>query len=293
MTQLFWTVNSTTAATPGDWDNTNNRIEVIGAGAAGVGRPANGRGGAGGGGGAYTRQVNVTLTAGNPTITVSQANAGGTCSYVKATDSVNIAANSAAVNSATGGAAGTGNTANFRGGNGFAPAAGNGVGGHGGGAAGPSGAGGDATVSAAGSADGGTVAAPTTAAAGNSGTEFASVGCGTGAFGQNGNGFAGGLYGGGGSGHGGGTTGTTGCAGAGGLVFRTYFAAQALTQPTTYTDSAKRSLARRASANRLALGSVLAGSSAADRGRSRPAARLAEDAAAGRHQQFNAARHLR
>src|SRR3989344_2434334 len=46
---------------PDDWSDSNNSIEVIGAGGAGESDPTNAAGSAGGGGGAYSKSVNVDL----------------------------------------------------------------------------------------------------------------------------------------------------------------------------------------------------------------------------------------
>jgi hypothetical protein len=140
-----WTV-------PGDWNNANNKIEVIGGG--GSGGVAYGGGGSGGGGGAYSSVSNLALTPGaSPTFSVGLGGTGGygaagTNTWFNGT-SLSAASVSAqggtgglnnAFGSALGGQAASGiGTIKFSGGNG---AGGGNGGGAGGGAAGPHGSGG-------------------------------------------------------------------------------------------------------------------------------------------------------
>ncbi len=76
----FLTVGSGTWTVPTDWNNMNNSIECLGAGAGGTGaRTDNNVGGSGGGGGAYAKSVNLNLTPGaSVSYTVGAGSVAGT-----------------------------------------------------------------------------------------------------------------------------------------------------------------------------------------------------------------------
>lgn len=178
-----------------------------------------------GGGGAYAKitttsttltpgvtSINVGIGAGGAAVTGNSVSSAGGATWWNATSLANAVTNGSAVSCAAagagaaagGGSGGAGGTAansvgttKFSGGNGHGSASNQG----GGGAAGPAGAGTNGSATAGGAANLSTTAGPTTAANGNSGTEFdASHGCGTGAYTvSNTVARTGGLYGGGGT----------------------------------------------------------------------------------------------
>jgi hypothetical protein len=197
------------------WNNSNNKIEVIGAASSGNSAAVASRGQ--GGAGAYSSITNFSFatpgtttatyqigTGGAGVISNTTSNAGGSTWFNNATDPGNGADNTKvsaqggqAATSAVGGAGGLSTSSwgqtKFSGGKGLG-----GNSGGAGGAAGPNGAGSDGTSTNGGNADNNTVLGPTVSAAGNSGTEFDGThGCGTGAFQTGSSALAGGLYGGG------------------------------------------------------------------------------------------------
>lgn len=102
MTQVFL-VSGTTWPTPGDWNNANNTIEVLGGG--GGGASDTGVGGGGGGSGGYSKTTNLTLSG---TITVQvgasgAANSDGTATWF---NGANLAASSVGANPGIGSASG-------------------------------------------------------------------------------------------------------------------------------------------------------------------------------------------
>jgi hypothetical protein len=185
--------------TPADWNNANNKVHCIGAGANGLvgsGTGGNAFGKAGGGGGAYAAKNNMTLS-GTVVCQIGAANSG-TDTFV--TNAATLNADAAAVSSATGGLlANCVGDVKFAGGNGDAGGVtGGDPSGGGGGAAGPA---------------GGQAASGMSGGAGNNGA----LGGGNGGSTVGGAGAAGSLWGTGiGPGGGGGGRNTTGAGGSGG-----------------------------------------------------------------------------
>ncbi len=228
------------------WNNLNNTVEVIGAGASG-GSAGNNCSGAGAG--EYRVLTNfIFATPGSTTAqyTIAPPTAGGSGTGTDAGHTFfNGATSSAATLVADGGLHGLSNGAftgangglgggqigntpfgkggvSHPGGNGGScPAQGNSAGPGGGGAGGPAGNGstGGGPGLAGGAADNGTVAGGPAGSPGNSGTEWTTAGCGSGgggpALGAQGN--SGGNFGGGGS-AGGGSASTLSGGGGGGLL---------------------------------------------------------------------------
>lgn len=167
--EIFLTDTSlSTWTVPTNWNNTNNKIEVIGGGAGGRTGIASTSGGGGGGGGGYAYATNVTLTPGaSVNVSIGISGAGGAtpttggATWFGGTD---LASSTVGVNgggattTATGGSGGTVvRGTGYTGGNGgTARASSGGSGGGGGGAAGPFGPGGNGGgPSATGSGPGG------------------------------------------------------------------------------------------------------------------------------------------
>ncbi len=204
-------------ATPADWNNSNNKIQVIGSGANG-GSGGNGtsgtHGGAGGNGGGYASLTNVTL-AGSNTI---QIGAAGTPTWFNSSSNLQAAGGATGSNVPN---AGFGSTpVTYAGGAGAGAGAAGDVGSGGGGAGGPSGSGvagasynGGAGAAGAGGAGGlGLAGSGGSGGAGSPGTEI--IPPSTGSGGGGGGGFGG--HGSGSNGEGGGAGGTYGAGGGGG-----------------------------------------------------------------------------
>lgn len=216
-TQIILTAG-TTWTVPDDWNNVDNTVEVIGAGADGGG-PSYNSFYYGGGGGAYAKIVNFSTTKGaSITVHFGSIDCAGTTDGTWFNSSATVFAESGyrGCNQNNGVSPGQGGrvafsigTTRFAGGSGS-------QGGGGGGAAGPNGAG----VSGGnngGAGDAGFGGAGGVGGVGGNGTEFdASHGSGGGGGGT-GTAFAGGNYG-----AGGGATPATGAAGTGGLIVITY-----------------------------------------------------------------------
>lgn len=258
-TTIFLTTG-TSWTVPNDWNNSANKIEVIGGGGGGGGGKAgNGAGsGSGGGGGAYARITNLTLTGGGSvTIQVGAAGTGGAAgangtaatstwfngANCTAASTCAVGGGAGLTTSATGGAGGAAassvGTTKFSGGSGGAGSTAVGTsGGGGGGAAGLNGTGLSAAngPSAGGSGDAGSGgaggAAGNPAVVGGNGTEYnASNGSGGGGGGGNASattatGGAGGTFGAAGGGGGGKAAGGNGSAG---LIVISYTPAVTLT----------------------------------------------------------------
>lgn len=259
---VIYLTSGTSWTVPGDWNSTNNTIEVIGGGANGTSgasgnAPVNpcfglggpGSGGSGGGGGAYSKVTNLSLTP-SASIAYAVGTAGGdtylcnstsNCSSISAT-AVQVGAKGASGSSGGSSSSGVG-TIKVSGGSGAGPSGGNGGGG--GGAGGLHGAGSSGSGSSGGSGDAGNTAA------GANGTQYdgshgsGGGGGGGGAGGEaqvGGSGSSGGLYGAGGGGGGGGgeyleacygsppPAGGSGGSGRAGLIIITY---TPITPPTT------------------------------------------------------------
>ena len=234
---VVFLTSGTSYTRPADWNNSNNKIECIGGGAAGgisvVVDPCAPLidPGPGGGGGAYAATPNVTLAASTP---YAIAAASGNTTW----NSGAILANGASGMTA-GSVAGSTGTTRFAGGHGGDRTTGGagGAGGGGGGAggfhaAGVNGGNGIGTNGGGGGRGDGTfggVGGPGSSTSssnnGSNGAQWTAVpggstaGSGGGGGASNGNGGSGGLYGGGGGGAGGGSS-----AGAGrqGIIFITY-----------------------------------------------------------------------
>lgn len=210
---------------PGNWNPSNNKVEVIGCGGNGSGyNGMNPNGGGGGGGGAYAYATNMALTFPVPYYLFgpNSSGQGFACNFginssaSQSSGPVVSARNGSDGNSSGGGGpgGGVGSPApwpnGFVGGNGGNWAVAGQIGGGGGGAGGPHGAGGNGGVGGAGGAgDGGvTPIQLTNSAAGRNGTQFnpwstlpnGSGGGGAGASTTTGIGGNGGNYGGGGGG---------------------------------------------------------------------------------------------
>lgn len=248
------------------WNNSNNKIEVIGGGAGGGGNGDNDGAGTGGGGGAGYSRVGTAdgssftfATPGTTTATyrIAATAAGGIVGVGNGQDGTagnqswfngttlagsTVGANGGLAvgnggfnNNPVGGAGasttGAKGTVTRAGGAGEGFIGVNSSGG-GGGAGGPSGAGGAAGLTTGGTADGGVVAGGAIGSPGNSGTEFDSThGCGSGA-GKNltGVGQNGGDYGGGASG--GANFSGVGGIGAQGIIAATWTPALFVPSPT-------------------------------------------------------------
>ena len=234
--------SGTSFVIPGDWNSSNNSIEVIGGGGGG-GTPS-ALCSAGGGGGAYSKAANVSLTAGaSVTYAIGdrgiEQTAGGDTYFCNSTlncasiSGTAVQAGAKGGNGASGGTGGSGGASasgvgstKFSGGNGAGT--GSSTGGGGGGAAGLNGAGNNGSGTTGGSGDAGNGGAGGTANnPGGAGTEYDSVhgsgGGGGGATGAGG-GAAGGNFGGAGGG---------GCASGGigkrGMIVLTYVSSATLT----------------------------------------------------------------
>jgi hypothetical protein len=116
------TPTNTTWKVPADWNNSNNTIEVIGAGASGY-SASNSNGATGGGGGAYSKATNVSLTAGTSVSYSigkggrktavglnSTGMAGGASYFCNSTSNCSTASDTAVVAGGAGGTAGTNGT---------------------------------------------------------------------------------------------------------------------------------------------------------------------------------------
>ena len=141
--QIFLTTGSTWTV-PTDWVNSNNSIEVIGAGGGGGGAfqqstGNGGEGGGGGGGGGYSKALNVTLTPGaTVSINIGTAGGGGASSVsgtgggdtylCNSTISCSSITDTAVVAGAKGGDAGAAGTSTVVGAGGGGGASGSGVG---------------------------------------------------------------------------------------------------------------------------------------------------------------------
>lgn len=250
-TTTTFLTSGTSWTVPSDWNSSNNTIEVIGGGGDGVIGSGN-NGGGGGGGGAYSKSVNVSLTAG-ASVTYAVGGIAGDTYFCNSTSNCASIAGTAVVAGAKGGATASAGT----GGAGGAAASGvasgtgsiknsggtgaNGVGtfcnagGGGGGAAGSTGNGNGGSGTSGGSGDAGAGGAGGAGgnppSAGSPGTEWdASHGSGGGGGGHVlgcGGGANGGLYGAGG---GGGSIGTPG-SGQQGIIVVAY-ATPASTAPS-------------------------------------------------------------
>ncbi len=242
-----WTV-------PADWNSSNNKIEVLGAGAGGASFNFTSAGSVGGGGGAYSNITNLALTPGatvNYAIgtggageTSSKAAQGGGDTWFNATvyASASVAAKggSAVSSGNTGGAGGAAasgiGTVKFSGGNGGNSGTNN-AGAGGGGAAGPDGNGVNGVAGASGSSSnggaggagdngsGGTGGIGGTSGSKAGGTGSASTisgGGGGGGYSSDGNGGTGGTAGAGGGGGGSGDNPTIGGQAANGEIVITY-----------------------------------------------------------------------
>ena len=62
MATVIYLTSGSSWTVPGDWNNSDNSIEVIGGGAGGGGGINASVAGGGGGGGAYSKVVNLTLS---------------------------------------------------------------------------------------------------------------------------------------------------------------------------------------------------------------------------------------
>lgn len=217
-TKIFLTTG-TSWTVPSDWNNSNNTIELIGAGGNGSSNGGTSGGSAGGAGG-YAKVPNLNLTVGS-TVTYQIGTVGvpGTDTYFNGSSLVSSSLGCAAATNAAGLNPGIGSTGVsligtatlFKGGNGGTITAQHGGAG-GGGAAGPNGAGvagagdsGSNTGATGGNADNGSGGAGgTTGNPGGNGTEFDGIhGAGGGGGGGSQGGptaGSGGTYGGGGGG---------------------------------------------------------------------------------------------
>ena len=242
---IVYLTSGTSWTVPSDWNSTNNTIEVIGGGGnGGTGSAQNG--GGGGGGGAYSKKINVSLTAG-ASVTYAIGSIAGDTYFCNSTSNCASISGNAIIAGAKGGTSGSGTIpgaggtsatngvgdTKFSGGTGFTNGAdGNSSsGGGGGGAAGPNGIGNASTGNSGASGDagfggaGGATGFPPSP--GSAGTEWNSThGSGGGGGGANnggspdGIGGAGGLYGAGG---GGGYANRAGGAGAAGIIRISYY----------------------------------------------------------------------
>ena len=109
-TTVIFLTSSTSWTVPGDWNSTNNTIEVIGGGGNGS-VLGGGYPGGGGGGGAYSKKSNVALTSGS-TVTYAVGAATGDTYFCNSTSNCASIAGTAVVAGAKGGttaSAGPGN----------------------------------------------------------------------------------------------------------------------------------------------------------------------------------------
>lgn len=153
-TEIYLTNTSLSSWTvPADWNNSNNKIEVIGGGGGGRSGVTSTSAGGGGGGGGYAVATNVSLTPGaSVSIQIGTGGTGGAAPTAGgvtrfggtdlASSFVGVNGGSAASGASTGGTGGTVVTGTgYSGGNGGAGKSTGGGGGGGGGGAGPNGAG--------------------------------------------------------------------------------------------------------------------------------------------------------
>ena len=226
-TVFLTTIGTNTWSVPSDWRNSNNIIEVIGAGGGGSGKTNH----FGGGGGGYAKIVNLTIS-GSITYAVGAGGAAGISGSSDGSaggdtwfNGANLAgASIGCVSGAGGGTSAAGSTGTGSGATTYT--GGNGANGGAGGAAGPNGNGANASSNTGGQGDnghGGTTSLNSPyGSAGGHGTEYGS----SPAYGSGGGGSAGndGFQNVGGNYGGGGASGlaSTGAVGAQGLIILTY-----------------------------------------------------------------------
>jgi len=221
---------ATTWSVPSDWNNSNNKIEVIGGGGGG-GQSGGGQfgGGGGGGGGGYAKVTNASLTA-SSSVGINVGSAGEDTYVCNSTNNCTSSADSAVIVAAGGGSSGTTATgaSGASGGNGGVVIAGTGFaggsGGNGGNSQGNNGGGGGGGGGAAGLNAAGNGATSGSAATGGAGGQgdgtFGGVGGASGNFGSNGTEWdASHGSGGGGGGNNGGGNGVGGGAGLSGSSY--------------------------------------------------------------------------